>query len=179
MKCYLVTYINEDIHDVTEVDIDNYDGDPYGDTVPFTVASNQTIVPEEEATNVVRCAADEAVCLDTRLQDAGATTAAMAALDAAIEVLGENPYTGGCKAFYTPQAFKELGWQKMEMLYKGVQCVIVCDGGDFAPMLNIAYEDYGSINRFEDALDNRGYRIRRLTHFAYGLLKKGEHDECM
>ena len=179
MLCYLVTYMNEEIYDVTEVQLPGYDGDPYGDTVPFTVGSNQTIITDEEADGEIRGEADEARCLDTRMSDAPATTAAMVALTAATEVLEEKPYTGGCKAFWTSQEFKELGWQKNHALYKGVHCVILCDGGDFAPLLNVAYEDYENLNKFHSALRKRGYVVRRLTHFAYGLIPKGEQDESM
>jgi hypothetical protein len=42
MKAVLVTGDREKIVDRSAVDLpDNYDGDPYGDTVPFCVGSNQ------------------------------------------------------------------------------------------------------------------------------------------
>ena len=45
MIAYLITYWGEDIHQIDTINVDdNYDGDPYGDHVPFTVGSNQTII---------------------------------------------------------------------------------------------------------------------------------------
>jgi hypothetical protein len=42
MKAILVTCLGEHIVERTEVRLpDTYDGDPYGDTVPFCVGSNQ------------------------------------------------------------------------------------------------------------------------------------------
>ena len=47
MKMTLRTYIGEDIVEDETVEVnDNYDGDPYGDTVPFTVHSNQVLIPK-------------------------------------------------------------------------------------------------------------------------------------
>lgn len=44
MLALLNSYEGETLVNSEVVDLpDNYDGDPYGDTVPFTVASNQTI----------------------------------------------------------------------------------------------------------------------------------------
>jgi len=49
MKAYLVTYLVEQIVDVHLVEIsDEYDGDCYGDSVPFSVGSNQSIVTKED-----------------------------------------------------------------------------------------------------------------------------------
>ena len=45
MLALLQTYENEKIVEIEVVEIpDDYDGNPYGDTVPFSVGSNQTIV---------------------------------------------------------------------------------------------------------------------------------------
>lgn len=166
MNCFFITYNGEDIVDVTKVLIPNYDGDPYGDTVPFTVQSNQSIILFDDAPGDIRVLEDEARCIDTRLGNAEATTAAMAALDAAREVLGNDPHQGGCKAFYTTNDFGALGY-KCDM--KGVHCVIMCDGGDFAPMLNTAYENYTLMCDFREAMMRRGYQCARITHFAFSV----------
>ena len=51
MRVYLVSYDKEEISDVSErYVLPNYDGDVYGDSVPFSVGSNQTIVKIEDAT---------------------------------------------------------------------------------------------------------------------------------
>jgi len=47
MKAVLRTYLAEDLFIDKDVIInDDYDGDPYGDTVPFAVGSNQIIIVE-------------------------------------------------------------------------------------------------------------------------------------
>ena len=44
MKALLKTYSLDILTEVTKVTLpENYDGDPYGDTVPFSVGSNQTL----------------------------------------------------------------------------------------------------------------------------------------
>ena len=48
MKARLVTYYGEEVQEERAVELpDDYDGDPYGDTVPFVVGSNQTLLVEE------------------------------------------------------------------------------------------------------------------------------------
>jgi hypothetical protein len=44
MKALLKTYSLETLTEVEEVTLpNNYDGNPYGDTVPFCVGSNQSL----------------------------------------------------------------------------------------------------------------------------------------
>jgi hypothetical protein len=44
MKALLKTYSLDTLMEVEEVTLpENYNGDPYGDTVPFSVGSNQTL----------------------------------------------------------------------------------------------------------------------------------------
>lgn len=44
MKALLKTYTLDTLTEVEEIELpENYDGDPYGDTVPFLVGSNQVI----------------------------------------------------------------------------------------------------------------------------------------
>lgn len=53
MKAILKKYLGEEIESEEIVDLpDNYDGDPYGDTVPFVMASNWTleIIEDEPVT---------------------------------------------------------------------------------------------------------------------------------
>lgn len=52
MKAVLRTYTHENNDETRFIDDnviidDNYDGNPYGDTVPFAVGSNQTIIVKE------------------------------------------------------------------------------------------------------------------------------------
>jgi len=49
MKAILITYMREEVVDTEVVELpDNYDGNPYGDTVPFCVGSNQELRVAEE-----------------------------------------------------------------------------------------------------------------------------------
>lgn len=49
MLAILKKYIGTEIDSEEIVSLpDNYDGDPYGDTVPFTVASNWSLQPLED-----------------------------------------------------------------------------------------------------------------------------------
>ena len=44
MKALLKTYTLDTLTETEIVEVpDNYDGDPYGDTVPFCVGSNQSL----------------------------------------------------------------------------------------------------------------------------------------
>lgn len=48
-KAYLKTYCGETLVDTELVNLPgDYDGDPYGDTVPFSVGSNQELVVIDE-----------------------------------------------------------------------------------------------------------------------------------
>jgi len=167
----LLTYAGEELVRSDRIVLKDYDGEPYGDTVPFTVHSNQTIVPEPEINGDLYFKIDELESLNTALATPEATTAAMAALDAAIEAYGEKPYCGGCKAFHTVQWFKDewAGWPATCMPTDDMVMIIMCDGGDFAPMLNVAYENYHLMNKFKEAMVKRGYVINRLNHFSYGV----------
>lgn len=49
---------------------------------------------------------------------------------------GKPPYTGGCRAFYSPEAWRERGESDVP---RETVLVVVHDGGDFAPMFNLDY----------------------------------------
>lgn len=52
MKALLKTYQLDTLAEVEEIELpENYDGNPYGDTVPFSVGSNQTIEVIENELN--------------------------------------------------------------------------------------------------------------------------------
>lgn len=179
----LVTWSGEDVVEAMPVRIPNYDGDPYGDRVPFVVHSNQSIIPlqdPEYSTHESRKAVNRYLCskdLDCTMPRPEQTTAALAVLSAATEVHGEPPYTGGCKAFYSPEAFRENGIHKFlpsAPLPHDALIYIMCDGGDFAPLLNVAYEQFDMMNSFTRELKKRGYVIERINHIAYAVLE----DKC-
>jgi hypothetical protein len=79
--------------------------------------------------------------------------------DALLEVryfvgsLWERPAsTGGCKAFYSPQEWRDRGWEVSEK----VLCVVCHDGGDLAPLFNLDYQDYKSYDQLDMMLRRRG-----------------------
>ena len=50
MLAYLASYQNEELVRADPVTIsDDYDGNPYGDGVPFAVGSNQVIVTQDDS----------------------------------------------------------------------------------------------------------------------------------
>jgi hypothetical protein len=49
MKAQIWSYIGEQVADVRSCEVDDdYDGDPYGDKVHFTVGSNQQIITDPD-----------------------------------------------------------------------------------------------------------------------------------
>lgn len=74
-----------------------------------------------------------------------------AVLDAATEALGEPPSTGGCVTFFTPEE-----WKARNEVYGCNSRLIIChDGGDFAPLINLDYEQYTLHDKFDEALKRR------------------------
>jgi hypothetical protein len=60
--------------------------------------------------------------------------------------------TGGCKAFYSPQEWRDNGWQVNEK----VLCVVCHDGGDLAPLFNLDYQDYKAFDKMDQIFRRRG-----------------------
>ncbi len=60
--------------------------------------------------------------------------------------------TGGCKAFYSPQEWRDKGWQVNEH----VLCVVRHDGGDLAPLFNMDYQDYKAYDKMNQIFQRRG-----------------------
>lgn len=57
MKAILRKYLGETVESEEVIELpDNYDGDPYGDTVPFAMASNWTLQLVDEDFAVVQAA---------------------------------------------------------------------------------------------------------------------------
>ena len=162
---YVLESHNRDlgVFERTVVEIPGYDGDPYGDTVPFAVGSNQTIEEFDEGNPhhaLVDGRLSEAYCLRTELWDAKANTAALAALEAATTVLGEAPYTGGCPAFWTPEGFNDLGWENS--CPSGYDLVLMFDGGEFADLLNLLHEQPKQMNELHTEMTSRGYVFHEI-----------------
>lgn len=60
--------------------------------------------------------------------------------------------TGGCKAFYSPQEWRDKGWEVNDK----VLCVACHDGGDLAPLFNLDYQDYKNYDKMVRILHLRG-----------------------
>lgn len=78
-----------------------------------------------------------------------------------LDVLARHGYghTGGCQAFYTPEAWKARG----ETYGNGAELVVVYDGGDIA----LFFDSYEAVTRLRDAmaeaLDKVGVYIEPMT----------------
>lgn len=78
---------------------------------------------------------------------------------AIVKVLGSDTYTGGCRAFYTPQEWRERGEK-----YGTESKLIVChDGGALTAYFNYDYMDYPAIERMTNALADLGYFAQPCT----------------
>ena len=74
-------------------------------------------------------------------------------------VMGEDAYGGGCKAYYTPDEWRERG----ESYGTESVLILVHDGSDLASYCNI---DYGCVSRIEKlriALEKNGYYVENCT----------------
>ena len=103
-------------------------GDGYEDTVPDTLPGWGPTRPDDIDTTAL--ALSEAV------------------VHAARKVLGREPDGCGCVTFYTPKQWAERG----EEYGLKSDLIIVHDGGDFAPLLNLDYECYKLVDQFDKEL---------------------------
>ena len=74
-------------------------------------------------------------------------------------VLGNEPSGGGCKAFYSPEAWKERG----ESYGTKSLLVLVHDGGSLAPFANLDYGAYKLFDGFQKELSKHGYYCEACT----------------
>ena len=71
----------------------------------------------------------------------------------------ERPYDGGCRTFYSPEAWRERGER-----YGRESCLIVVhDGGDYAYAFNYAYGDSKLMEAMREALNAEGYYAEACT----------------
>lgn len=71
----------------------------------------------------------------------------------------EDPDGGGCKAFYSPQEWKE----RKESYGTDSKLVLVHDGGDLAPYCNLDYECYPRVEKLAKRLKEMGYYVEQCT----------------
>lgn len=64
-----------------------------------------------------------------------------------------QPYTGGCRTFYSPAEWRQRGEE-----YGLESMLIVChDGGDVATFFNYAHECDSRVEKMQEALERVGY----------------------
>ena len=67
--------------------------------------------------------------------------------------------TGGCKAFYSPQEWRDKGW----IVNDKVLCVVCHDGGDLAPLFNLDYQDYKAYDKMDRIFRARGIYAEAIS----------------
>lgn len=92
------------------------------------------------------------------------------AYEAIVEFLVENEltYTGGCKAFYSPEEWQIRG----EKYGEGSVLIVVHDGGDLAPIFNLDYECYALNEKMDAALNKAGFWAESMTSWCTAIYKK-------
>lgn len=84
---------------------------------------------------------------------------AHAVWNAAGQVLGSQPATGGCTPFYTAEQWAE----RQESYGLNSELIICHDGGDLAPLINLDYERYQMYDEFDRHLRKLGYYVEPCT----------------
>ncbi len=82
-----------------------------------------------------------------------------------MRVVGHDAYTGGCRAFYTPDQWKARG-----ELYGLNAALVVChDGGDLPLYFNYDYQADRMIDKMNKALEAIGYYAEPCTSWYTGI----------
>ena len=109
---------------------------------------------------------DENLLPPPDLSEAG-KKAASTILKAAAAYLNKRPHTGGCKAFYSPQQWKDRG----EDYGLNAELIVVHDGGDLAPFFNLDYEAVEAFEAMVDALNAVGLWAEGCTCWYTAIYK--------
>ena len=83
----------------------------------------------------------------------------------ATKILGHKPYTGTTQPFYTPQEWKQRG----EQYGHNSLLIIIHDGGDYAPLLNLDYQNYQMYETMRKELETQGYYTEQCTNWYSAL----------
>jgi hypothetical protein len=70
-----------------------------------------------------------------------------------------HTYTGGCRAFYSPQEWKD----RREEYGLNSVLIVVHDGGDLAPVFNYSYQCDNLVNAMFDTLKKVGLHSEPCT----------------
>ena len=96
--------------------------------------------------------------------------AAQKILEAAEQVLGTKVFTGGCRAFYSPEE-----WRRRKEEHGGNSVlVVVHDGGDLAQFFDYALGGYRAIERMQDALKTLGLFAESCTPWYSAIYRKDQ-----
>lgn len=83
------------------------------------------------------------------------------------ELWGEAPDGGGCKAFYSPEEWKERG----EDYGTNSELVVVYDGGDLYEIFNPDSGNYKWFDRLNERLEKHGYWVEACTCWYSAIYK--------
>jgi len=104
-----------------------------------------------------------------------ARTAALACLEAAYEVLGEVPYTGGCTSFWSPYEWIDKEGKNGDY-GEACQLVLCYDGGDISQLCNSAKGNYTWCDSFSEELRKRGYYHEAVFGWCSAVYKTEHRD---
>ena len=94
---------------------------------------------------------------------------AKALIKLAQKMNGSEASGGGCRAFYTPEQWKERG----EEYGLGSELIVVHDGGDLCPFLNWDYECYDAVDKSVEALKKVGTYAESCTCWYTAIYPTG------
>jgi len=169
MKYVLLTYRDLKPVDYMLVELETKD------KIPFKITTDQKLFAHTDDVARIMSEIDNEKDLCCNIGDAEANTAALITREAAESISEEGIWTGGCKAFFTIDQYKELELEAFLdnclPIPEEARCVVMCDGGDFAPLLNHNYLETDNVRKFGEALEKKGYRTSRINHIAYAVVK--------
>lgn len=80
---------------------------------------------------------------------------------------GAQPYTGGCRTFYSPAEWRQRGEE-----YGLKSALIIChDGGDVATFFNPNYGCYKRMEALQEALSHAGYWAEQCTNWYTAIYR--------
>lgn len=83
-------------------------------------------------------------------------------------VIGPEAETGGCRAFYTGEEWRERG----ERYGQGALMIVVHDGGDHAPYFNWDYGAYPAMEKMNKTLEKVGVWAEQCTGWYTAIYAK-------
>ena len=100
-------------------------------------------------------------------QDPTARAIAERIVSLTAERQGMTPETGGCRAFYTAEEWRDRG----ERYGRNAALIVVHDGGDLAGYFNMDYGCWGDIAAMTAALEGMGYYAEPCTSWYTAIYR--------